>query len=372
MHFETPNKLQDKVCINSHSASHDLAPNSLFIFTNMDKSGWLNVRNKRKVSVPSAWSQQSFLSQSWKKQWVVLRAEALSVYKDEREYEPVRVIPAEEIMSVALLDDLNFAVFTSSINHHFKSDSKTDSESWVAQLKEVGKRAAENVVDAQKRERAASKPHVEIPIVVDTCFSPHSQLHSYSNHPHSPHLDTANHSHTEYSGDDVFSSQSEWDEDKSPLSKSPIGEFSQFYDLKPPRISTNSPPQSSGPSPTSPTPPSPSKSSLIAEGPLLRLKKRYNQWQRQYAVLTVDSLSFYKSQSSANQHKKPIKTIPVDQLLDVVELDPLSKSKTFCMQLITPAKRIRFSLDSEIELTKWLVAIKSIAKEDFSKREKLH
>lgn len=371
----------------------------------MDKSGWLHVRNKRKVSVPSAWSQQSFLTQSWKKQWVVLRAQGLSVYKDEREYEPVRVIPAEEIMSVALLDDLNFAVFTSSINHHFKSDSRADSESWVGQLKEVGKRAADNVVDAQIRERAASSnsaftsaaalpPPGQIPIVVDTCMvaSPHSQLHSYSNHPHSPHLDASGtHSHTEYSGDDVFSSQSEWDEDKSPLSKSPIGEKHHFHDLTahannthtntntnttggatkvtPPTISTNSPPQSSGPSPTSPTPPSPSKSSLIAEGSLLRLKKRYNQWQRQYAVLTVDSLSFYKSQSSAHQHKKPIKTIPVDQLLDVVELDPLSKSKPYCMQLITPAKRIRFSLDSEPELTKWLVAIKSIAKEDFTKGE---
>ena len=99
----------------------------------------------------------------------------------------------------------------------------------------------------------------------------------------------------------------------------------------------------------------------------MRLKKRYNQWQRQYAVLTVDSLCFYKSQNSAHQHKKPIKTIGVDQLLDVVELDPLSKSKPYCMQLITPAKRIRFSLDSEPELTKWLVAIKSIAKEDFTK-----
>ncbi|KAG5358619.1 putative PH domain-containing protein [Yarrowia sp. B02] len=323
-------------------------------YTTMEKSGWLHVRNKRK---------------SWKKQWVVLRAEALSVYKDEREYEPVRVIPAEEISSVALLDDLNFAVFTSSINHHFKSDSRTDSESWVAQLKEVGKRAAEGVVDAQKRERALSAKGVEIPIVVDTCFSPHSQLHSYSNHPHSPHMDGA-HSHTEYSGDDVFSSQSEWDDDRSPLSKSPIGEIHPFHDpVKVPKISTNSPPQSSGPSPTSPSPPSPSRSSLIAEGPLLRLKKRYNQWQRQYAVLTPEALSFYKSASSAHEHKKPIKTIPVAQLLDVVELDPLSKSKSFCMQLITPAKRIRFSLDSETELTKWLVAIKSIASEDFTKGE---
>ncbi|KAG5369787.1 putative PH domain-containing protein [Yarrowia sp. C11] len=337
----------------------------------MEKSGWLHVRNKRK---------------SWKKQWVVLRAQGLSVYKDEREYEPVRVIPAEEIMSVALLDDLNFAVFTSSINHHFKSEARTDAESWVAQLKEVGKRAADNVVDAQKREReasstaSASKEHVGIPIVVDTCLaaatSPHEHLHSYSNHPHSPHMDAA-HSHTEYSGDDVFSSQSEWDEDKSPLSKSPIGDPQHFHDSfkteskphNPPKISTNSPPQSSGPSPTSPSPPSPSRSCLIAEGPLLRLKKRYNQWQRQYAVLTTESLSFYKTQSSAHLHKKPIKTIAVDQLLDVVELDPLSKSKPFCMQLITPAKRIRFSLDSEADLTKWLVAIKSIAKEDFTKRD---
>lgn len=357
----------------------------------------------------------------------------------------MKIIPAIEIMSVALLDDTNFAVFTSSVNHHFKSDSRADAESWVSRLKEVGRRAAEGVISLQRKEgpRAATAlataarhvmPKNPIPIVVDNVEVPYSYLHSYSNHPHSPHMEVS--SHTEYSGDDVFSSQSEWDDQEhAPLAvntnvckygpitgPSPItpGDDSHNHVAVAPAAvpvapinttntpaatpvatpiagsrtpsygsphthshsaspgnaihvnTASSPNHSYATSPVTPSHPlTPTNIALsrtpttIAEGSVLRLKKRYNQWQRQYAILTGDSMSFYKSLNSSRT-KKPTKVIPISQLLDVVELDPLSKSKPFCMQLITPQKRIRFSLDTEADLTKWLVAIKSIARDDFT------
>lgn len=41
-----------------------------------------------------------------------------------------------------------------------------------------------------------------------------------------------------------------------------------------------------------------------------------------------------------------------------MELDAI-KSKQYCMQIITPEKRLQFSTSSEEDLTRWIAAIKS-------------
>ena len=95
---------------------------------------------------------------------------------------------------------------------------------------------------------------------------------------------------------------------------------------------------------------------ILETGFLLRLKRRYKQWRNQYVVLTNGKIEFYKNERSKN----PLKVIPIEDLIDVVELDAISKSKQFCMQLITPEKRIKFCAQSEDDLIRWLAAIKAI------------
>lgn len=41
-----------------------------------------------------------------------------------------------------------------------------------------------------------------------------------------------------------------------------------------------------------------------------------------------------------------------------MELDALSKNKQYCMQLITPEKRLQFAANTEEDLTRWLASIK--------------
>lgn len=95
---------------------------------------------------------------------------------------------------------------------------------------------------------------------------------------------------------------------------------------------------------------------ILETGHLLRLKKRYRQWQNQWVVLSNERLVFYKNEKS----KSPVKVISIENLIDVVELDAMSKTKQYCMQLITPEKRMRFCALSEEELIRWLAAIKAV------------
>lgn len=96
---------------------------------------------------------------------------------------------------------------------------------------------------------------------------------------------------------------------------------------------------------------------VLESGHLLRLKKRSKRWTDQYVVLSSSCLAFYKSE---RQTKTPVKLIPIENLIDVVEMDAMSRSKQFCMQVITPEKRMRFCAPGEEDLIRWLAAIKAV------------
>ncbi|KAJ8097929.1 hypothetical protein POJ06DRAFT_25347 [Lipomyces tetrasporus] len=97
------------------------------------------------------------------------------------------------------------------------------------------------------------------------------------------------------------------------------------------------------------------KDRVLESGYLLRLVRRYNQWRRKWVVLRKGSLAFYKSEDEY----KPLKIIPLDHIIDVMEIDPMSRSKQYCLQVILPEKRLRLCADTEEDLTRWLVAIKA-------------
>lgn len=119
---------------------------------------------------------------------------------------------------------------------------------------------------------------------------------------------------------------------------------------------------------------------LIEKGCLLRLRN-LNQWKKFYLIFTNRHLVFYKihnyhditnidHQFIISQLQKDdfsfmknnsgvIKIIDLKHLVDVVELDPLSKSKQNCLLLVTPTKRYRFCTKTSMELVNWLIVFKS-------------
>ena len=75
-----------------------------------------------------------------------------------------------------------------------------------------------------------------------------------------------------------------------------------------------------------------------------------------WGVLRPKNLHFYKN----GQEYSVVKILSMSAVIDAVEIDPLSRSKIFCFQLITEEKTYRICAPSEEELAKWLGALKSI------------
>ena len=73
-------------------------------------------------------------------------------------------------------------------------------------------------------------------------------------------------------------------------------------------------------------------------------------------VLRASSLTLYKS---ADEYVAVL-VLPLSTIIDAVELDPLSRSKTSCMLVIADEKNYRFACSGEEDLAKWLGAFKSV------------
>lgn len=370
-------------------------------------NGWLYKRGKRKT---------------WKKRWFVLRDSQLTYYKDDKEYKPKDIISTSDIMAVAMLTDDNkpnhFAFFTPNKNYHLRAETIQEAESWVEKLKLALDRASQkalsssftrlNVLDSVAENEHNGRNMIHVGPME---FRTSQTFNTFPNKPtvnlakrHSingpvgnlsgniqrlkfppirPSFDSNNVSNSVdsnttslnagslFSGKDAAQSSCTSDYG-SPVNKKqadfgmqqrqPLPELSQQPSIndedddsfiQPP---TNSSTNISNNADINISNTIESVQNILETGFLLRFKRRYKQWRNQYVILTNNKIEFYKNERS----KTPLKMIPIEDLIDVVELDAISKSKQFCMQLITPEKRIKFCAPSEDELIRWLAAIKAI------------
>jgi hypothetical protein len=97
---------------------------------------------------------------------------------------------------------------------------------------------------------------------------------------------------------------------------------------------------------------------VVWQGYLLYLRSKggVRQWKDLWAVLRLKNLALYKDEGEYS----PRLIIPLSSIINAVEIDPVSKSKVHCMQLITEEKSYRFCAHSEESLDKSLGAFKSL------------
>jgi hypothetical protein len=50
----------------------------------------------------------------------------------------------------------------------------------------------------------------------------------------------------------------------------------------------------------------------------------------------------------------------MSQVINAAEIDPISRSKNFCLQIIAEERSYRFSAPNEETLARWLGALKSV------------
>ena len=70
----------------------------------------------------------------------------------------------------------------------------------------------------------------------------------------------------------------------------------------------------------------------------------------------MKNLTFYK----ADDEYYAIRVVRMSSVIDAADIDPVSRSKRFCFQIIIEDKTYRLSAPDEEELAKWLGALKSV------------
>ena len=102
-----------------------------------------------------------------------------------------------------------------------------------------------------------------------------------------------------------------------------------------------------------------SSEKVIWHGYLLLLRTNragVRQWKKLWVVLRPKNLAFYKS----DEEYAAILILPLSTMIDAVEVDPVSKSKRYCMQIITEEKGYKFCAEDEDKLAEWLGALKMV------------
>jgi hypothetical protein len=97
---------------------------------------------------------------------------------------------------------------------------------------------------------------------------------------------------------------------------------------------------------------------VIWQGWLLHLRTKggVRQWKKLWGVLRPRNLILYKDGSEYTAQR----IIQLSAIVNVVEIDPLSRSKVNCFQIITEEKRFRFCAQDEESLVRCLGAFKSL------------
>ena len=309
---------------------------------------------------------------------MVLRPNLLSAYKSSSEERLHKQISLSELNAVAHLKDPKgrrehlFALYTPSRNYHFQAVDQKDAQAWVELIRREAS-IDENGNEIPSINSAANDGGYEGPVDGDGLEQ--DRLGSSSPEPVniSKRLSTtrdgvkipgirrpATHD-MEYSGDDL-GAFSDWSD--TPQQSSHQSGHTSFVHHK---IRGSS---GLGSVPVSPVQQSSGRNAsrssgfqiqdeerVIWQGYLLSLKSKggVRQWKRIWVVLRPKNLAFYKN----DEEYAAQLILPLSNIINAVEVDPLSRSKPHCMQIIAEDKTFRFAASSEEGLARWLGALKS-------------
>ncbi|GAM34370.1 PH domain protein [Talaromyces pinophilus] len=313
---------------------------------------------------------------SWKPCYLVLRPNLLSVYKDEDEARLLLSITLSDVAAVAPIHSARshrehvWGIFSPSQNYRFQSISEQDAKGWMDRIRaEVHIDEEEEAIVAQSK----STKHTAVPAGYTSEGEEHAGIiaSEYSDIGETDHtilssspelMRTLSLGHRgkslpfaqDYSGNEMT--------EYSDLSDGPGGSSRPSQPQKIPKREDSGDQQAKRPSlarePTaSGALGDPDR--VICHGWLqcLHSKRGVRQWKKLWVVLRPVSLALYKDE----REYCAIRIIPMSQVINAAEIDPISRSKNFCLQIITEDRPIyRFCAPDEESLAKWLGALKSI------------
>ncbi|KAL8689352.1 MAG: hypothetical protein Q9224_004657 [Gallowayella concinna] len=320
-------------------------------------------------------------TKQWKKFYLVLRPNLLSAYKSPSEDRLHKQISLSDLNAVAHVRDRKgrrehlFGLYTPARNYHFQAMDEKDANAWVQLIRQEARLDEEE--DSYRYHGSPTKVNATQDLQADSNSNLLEQDRFASSSPEpldlrgrfsttregikipgARRLSTYN---LDYSGDDL-GAYSDWsDAPQQSYAQTPPGSFVQRK-IRPASglasIAASPLPQG--------TARSASHSSglnvqddvrVVWHGYLLILKSKggVRQWKKLWAVLRPKNIAFYKNEEEYAAQL----IIPLSNIVDAVEIDPVSKSKSHCMQIIAEDKNFRFSVENEDLLAKWLGALNS-------------
>ncbi|PTB62246.1 PH-domain-containing protein [Trichoderma citrinoviride] len=350
-----------------------VAQNGCFEVDRVIKSGFVQKRGQK--------------TKNWKSVYLVLRPNGISIYKDDKEAKLRHHLYTSELSAVAFLKDPKhkrknlFGLFSPSRNFHFQASTAQDAQEWVEAIRKVAR------LDEEEEEMYLGSP------VVRNVVSPGAP-DSYRQPVYGAFSSSPENMAAFESTVPKFmpgSHRLSYTLESSGLSGNEMLSYSDFSDNDAPRrqggtsyesLAAQSPPELHTPGTSMPRQPlnnplgqrpetgvrSASQVSAVTaeqeservvwQGALWmhRSKGGVRQWKHMWGVLRARQLVLYKDESEYAAQS----IIEVADVVNVVEMDPVSRSKTNCLQIITEEKTYRFCAPDEESLVQFLGAFKSL------------
>lgn len=332
--------------------------NGSFEFDRVLKSGRVNRRSKSK----GAWKP------TWKQSYLVLRPNLLSIYKNDDETGIRASITLSDVTAVASVRKQNtahvFGVFSSSKNYHFQGQSPADTADWIERI------SREARVDMQEEINLMSPVVSRQPgIGRELSGSSEESENDDRERPSSPEVihwhvrarkGTRSRASTtqrqpsavqDFSGNEMMTSYSDF----SDVPRESTNRKEKAPTTGP--VANRSVAQRNASQPGGVEAPTDAER-VVYRGWLYCLKSKggVKQWKKLWTVLRPKQIAFYKNE----QEYLATKIVSMSAVIDAAEIDPISKSKVYCLQFIMEDKTYRFCAPDEDSLAQWLGSLKSL------------
>ena len=315
--------------------------------------------------------------QTWRTIFLVLRPNTLSIYKSDKEEKLRHQVYLSDLTAVTLLKDPKnkrqhvFGLFSPSKNFHFQAPTHQEAQDWVDLIRKDAR------IEQEEEEMFLASPVVHRESFLGgatpgadprRAVTDFERLASSSPEP-APSRPGARPS---VSGSGRRPSQIE----SSGMSGAELASHSDFSDSEVHRIPGASfeslavqPPRGTGA-------PVRSGSEAVNNGQaggmnvesdpdriiwqgwlgFFRSKGGVRQWKKSWAVLRPRNLILYKDDSEYSV----LFIVYLSSIVNVVDIDPMSRTRTHCLQIITDEKSYKFCAKDEEELVQCLGAFKSL------------
>jgi len=356
--------------------------NGSFEFDRRIKSGPIQKRRKK--------------VKSWNTVHLVLRPNLLSIYRDAEETKLRHKIVLSNVTAIARQNDPKgkakhvFAVFSPSRNFHFEAKSNEEAQDWIEQIRREAR------IDQDEEQMSLASPGGAKSMYSgferhDTSAGPRTTAMDYSSSDAemsapqrtpmrkpqaSPIREARRPSATlDYSGPE-YGSYSDLS-DAGPAARMSALSLAQPERAQVKIVNTQNATAEAVYGHAQPPPQGPihdaearnrdlqdnlvrlqNAERVVCQGWLYILKSTtgVRQWKKLWMVLRPKALAMYKNE----EEYSALKIIPFATIINAVELDNISNSKRFCMQLITEERNHRLCAPDVDSWAQWLGSFKSL------------